>query len=294
MRNADLKTKTPRFHGRNLQRGQAKTGVSRSVAELMNLSGRRSLVTGGTGHIGRIAAEALSELGATVAVMDVDPAACTQQAAKLSQGRTGRAVPIACDLSDEAMTRRAIRLAAEKLQGLDILVHCAAYVGTTDADGWACAFDEQTVEAWDASMRVNLTSAFVMAQEARALLAASGHGSVILLASIYGLVGPDERLYTETSMGHPAGYDASKGGLLQLTRYLASVLAPRVRVNAISPGGVLRDQPKAFQERYVARTPMARMATEEDVKGAVAYLASDLSAYVTGHNLVVDGGWTAW
>lgn len=267
---------------------------SRSIRELMGLSGRRALVTGGTGHLGRIAAEALSELGATVAVMDVGASACDQEAARLSRGRRGRAVPIACDVSDEAKTRRAIRLAASKMHGLDILVHCAAYVGTTRANGWACAFDEQTVRAWDAAMRVNLTAAFVMAQEARVLLAASGHGSVILFASIYGLVGPDERLYAETSMGHPAGYDASKGGLLQLTRYLASVLAPRVRVNAISPGGVLRGQPKAFQDRYVARTPMGRMATEEDVKGAVAYLASDLSAYVTGHNLVVDGGWTAW
>ena len=95
-------------------------------------------------------------------------------------------------------------------------------------------------------------------------------------------------------MANPAGYAASKGGLLQLTRYLATLLAPRVRVNAISPGGVWRDQPEAFHQRYLARTPLGRMATEEDLKGAIAYLASDLSAYVTGHNLVVDGGWTAW
>jgi NAD(P)-dependent dehydrogenase (short-subunit alcohol dehydrogenase family) len=95
-------------------------------------------------------------------------------------------------------------------------------------------------------------------------------------------------------MQHPAAYGASKAGLLQLTRYFASVLAPQVRVNALTPGGVWRDQPNAFHERYKERTPMARMAVEEDFKGAAAYLASDLSAYVTGQNLVVDGGWTAW
>jgi len=95
-------------------------------------------------------------------------------------------------------------------------------------------------------------------------------------------------------MANPAGYNASKGGVLQLTRYLATVLAPRTRVNAISPGGVWRQQPDVFRQRYEARTPLARMAAEEDLKGAVAYLASDLSAYVTGQNLVVDGGWTAW
>ncbi len=95
-------------------------------------------------------------------------------------------------------------------------------------------------------------------------------------------------------MAQPAGYGASKGGVLQLTRYLATTLAPRVRVNAISPGGVWRQQPDAFHQRYISRTPLGRMAAEEDLKGAVAYLASDLSSYVTGHNLAVDGGWTAW
>jgi len=95
-------------------------------------------------------------------------------------------------------------------------------------------------------------------------------------------------------MANPSGYGASKGGLLQLMRHLATVLAPEVRVNAISPGGVWRQQPEAFHDRYRARTPLGRMATEEDLKGAAAYLASDLSSYVTGHNLIVDGGWTAW
>jgi NAD(P)-dependent dehydrogenase (short-subunit alcohol dehydrogenase family) len=95
-------------------------------------------------------------------------------------------------------------------------------------------------------------------------------------------------------MNNAAGYAASKGGLLQLMRYLSTLLAPEVRVNAISPGGVWRGQPEAFHERYKARTPLGRMAREEDLKGAICYLASDLSLYVTGHNLVVDGGWTAW
>jgi NAD(P)-dependent dehydrogenase (short-subunit alcohol dehydrogenase family) len=101
-------------------------------------------------------------------------------------------------------------------------------------------------------------------------------------------------LYADTTMANPAGYGASKGGLLQLTRYLATVLAPEVRVNAISPGGIWRNQPDIFRERYENRTPLQRMGTEEDLKGVVMFLSSDLSAYVTGQNLVVDGGWTAW
>jgi NAD(P)-dependent dehydrogenase (short-subunit alcohol dehydrogenase family) len=143
-------------------------------------------------------------------------------------------------------------------------------------------------------LEVNVTAPFILAQTCAEALSASGHGSVINILSIYGLVGPDFSLYEGTPLGNPAAYGASKGGLLQLTRYLATALAPAIRVNAITPGGVFRDQAQSFRKRYVDRTPLGRMATEEDFKGAVAYLASDLSKYVTGSNLVVDGGWTAW
>ena len=266
----------------------------KSISQLMDLSGRAALVTGGAGHIGLAVGEALGELGATIAVLDLDEAGCRKRVDELSQFGRAPAVPIPCDLTDESATRGAVRQAVKEMGGLDIIVHCAAYVGTTPVSGWAVPFEQQTVEAWDAALRVNLTSAFTVVQEAKETLSAFGRGSVILFSSIYGLVGPQMDLYAGTAMANPAGYGASKGGLLQLVRYLATVLAPRIRVNAISPGGVWRNQPEAFHECYVSRTPLGRMATEEDLKGAVAYLASDLSAYVTGHNLVVDGGWTAW
>lgn len=253
----------------------------RSIRELSDLRGRRALVAGGAGHIGRAAVETLIELGAAVAVCD------------LGEGPEG-ATAIRCDLADEDSTREAVRGTVRALGGLDVLVHTAALVGQTELPGWSVPFEEQTVEAWDAALRVNLTSAFVLAHEARTALAESGHGSVILFGSTYGLVAPDLALYEGTAMSNPTAYGASKGGVLQLVRYLATTLAPAVRVNAISPGGVERGQPEAFQARYRARTPLRRMAVEEDLKGAVAYLASDLSAYVTGHDLVVDGGWTAW
>src|SRR6185436_14020356 len=155
-------------------------------------------------------------------------------------------------------------------------------------------FEQQTFDAFEAAMRVNVGSAFVAVQEARQALTESGHGSVILVGSLYGVVGPDMRLYEGTSMGNPAGYAVSKGGLLQLARYLATVLAPKVRVNCVSPGGIERGQPQVFQDRYIARTPLARMGTEEDIKGAIAYLATDLSSYTTGQHLIIDGGFTAW
>jgi len=249
----------------------------RPVAELGDLTGRRAVVAGGAGHLGSAAVETLLEQGASVVVVD--------QAAHDG---------IVCDLADEAATRAAVHAAAEQLGGIDVIVHAAALVGTSERAGWAVPFDEQTVASWDEALSVNLTSAFVLVHEARDLLAASGRGSVILFGSIYGLVGPDPSLYEGTELANPTAYGVSKGGLLQLVRYLATTLAPRVRVNAISPGGVERGQSPAFLDRYRARTPLGRLATEEDVKGAVAFLASDLSAYVTGHNLVVDGGWTAW
>jgi NAD(P)-dependent dehydrogenase (short-subunit alcohol dehydrogenase family) len=266
----------------------------RSVANLMDLSGKKALVTGGAGHIGLAVEEALVELGATVSVLDVDAEACNQRVAALTKIRADCAVSMTCDLRDEKQTRLAVNQTVDRLGGLDILVHCAAYVGTTDAPGWAVPFEQQSVEAWDSAIRVNLTAPFIMAQEAMGVLSKSGHGSIILLGSIYGLTGPDMRIYDGTDMANPAGYGASKGGILQLTRHLATILAPKVRVNAISPGGVWRDQPESFHQGYNSRTPIGRMAREEDLKGAVVYLASDLSEYVTGHNLVVDGGWTAW
>lgn len=266
----------------------------KSLAELMDLRGRKALITGGAGHIGGVAAEGLDELGATVSILDLDQIACQERVESLTRHGRKQGVALSCDLLDEQATRGALRKASAAMSGLDILVHCAAYVGTTRAPGWAVPFEQQTVGAWDAAMRVNLTAAFVMVQEARETLCASGHGSVILFGSTYGLVGPDKHLYEGTTMSNSAGYAASKGGVLQLTRYLATLLAPRVRVNSITPGGVWRNQPEVFHQRYVARTPLGRMATEQDLKGAVAYLASDLSEYVTGHNLVVDGGWTIW
>ena len=266
----------------------------RSVKALMNLSGRKALVVGGAGHIGGAVADGLAELGAIVSILDLDEAACEAKLSSLAEYGNHGGAAVRCDLRDEKDTRRSIQAAISHMEGMDIIVHCAAFVGTTQMDGWAVPFEEQSVDAWDAAIRVNLTSAFVIAQEARIALAASGHGSVIFFGSTYGIVGTDLRLYENTEMANPPGYAASKGGVIQLSRHLATVMAPNVRVNSITPGGVWRGQPESFHEQYVSRTPLKRMATEQDLKGAAVYLASDMSEYVTGHNLVVDGGWTAW
>jgi NAD(P)-dependent dehydrogenase (short-subunit alcohol dehydrogenase family) len=266
----------------------------RTLKQLMDLTGRSALVTGGAGHIGSVICETLAELGASIAVVDLDQSACDSVSQRLESTYGVKTSGHAVDLNDLDAVRSTPGQVVNELGSLDILVHCAAYGGDTKFPGWAVPFDQQSAEAWERALRVNLTSAFVLAQAAGQPLVDSHHGSIVFVSSIYGISGPDMSLYDGTSMANPAGYGASKGGLLQLMRYLATVLAPSIRVNAMSPGGVVRQQPEVFQQRYEKRTPLDRMATEEDFKGAIAYLASDLSEYVTGHNLVVDGGWTTW
>ena len=177
---------------------------------------------------------------------------------------------------------------------LDVFVNTAAFVGTSNLEGWATPFEQQTVDTWRRALEVNLTSMFHLTQALMPKLRLSGSASIINIASTYATWGPDWGLYEGTEMANPAAYAASKGGLLQFTRWLATTIAPDVRVNAISPGGVFRGQPEVFVERYEKRTPMGRMAKEDDFVGAAVYLATDLSSYVTGQNLAVDGGWGVW
>ena len=225
----------------------------RTLKQLMDLQNRVALITGGAGHIGRAIGESLAELGAAIAVLDIEQAAAEKVAADLTQNYDVKTSALAVDLDDVTAVKAAPARVAREFGRLDILIHSAAYGGDTKFPGWAVPFDQQTTEAWDRALRVNLTSAFVLAQAAQQPLTDSGHGSIVFISSIYGLVGPDMSLYEGTSMANPAGYGASKGGLLQLTKHLATVLAPHVRVNAISPGGVWRQQPDRFHERYRAR-----------------------------------------
>lgn len=266
----------------------------RTLSDLMHLDGRTALVTGGTGHIGGAMAEALAELGCAVALADLRADACTAAAAALTERYGVRATGVALNLEQEDEVRAAPGRVAEALGGLDIIVNCAAFVGTSGLEGWVTTFEKQSIATWRRALEVNLTAPTLLVQAALPQLRAGGHGSVINVGSIYGLVGPDWGLYEGTAMGNPAAYAASKGGLMQMTRWLATTLAPDVRVNAIAPGGVERNTPEPFFSRYSGRTPLGRMGREEDFKGAAAFLASDQSAWMTGQCLVIDGGWTVW
>lgn len=266
----------------------------KTLKQLMDLKGRVALITGGAGHIGSVIAETYAELGASVVLLDRDDAQSTHHVKHLEKEYSVKAASLVVDLEQEKQLK-SVPTHVHKLFGrLDILVHAAALVGTSQLPGWNVPFEEQSVATWRRALEINLTSVFSVTQALTPMLSASGHGSIITIGSIHALGGPHMHLYEGTPMGNPAAYGVSKAGLLQLTRWLSSVMAPAVRANMITLGGVLRGHTDPFLSRYKERTPMQRMATEEDVKGAAAYLASDASAYVTGHNLIVDGGWTAW
>lgn len=270
------------------------TGM-RPLHQLMDLRGRLALVTGGAGHVGRTAGETFAELGANLVLLDRDEAAVRWAAEDLIERFGVDVQPLVCDLECDEVAARTVAEAGARAGRLDVLVNAAAFVGTSELPGWASPFEEQSVTTWSRALQVNLTAPFAIVQAATPLLrAASAGGVVINVSSIYGSLGPDPRLYEGLGMGNPAAYAASKGGLEQLTRWLATTLAPAIRVNAVAPGGIERGQAAEFQRRYREHAPLRRMATEEDLKGAFAFLGTDLSLYVTGHVLMVDGGWQAW
>lgn len=266
----------------------------KTLSNLMNLEQRVAVVTGGTGYLGGAIAETLAELGCTICLIDRPGSPLSDRCDAIANTWEVKTFPLEVNLEDEQERNQVLGFIQSNLGGLDILVNNAAFVGDSHLQGWSVPFEEQRLDTWRRAFEVNLTAAFHLSQSLAPLLKIGGKGSIINIGSIYGVLGPDMRLYKDLPMGNPAAYAASKGGLIQLTRWLSAVLSPEIRVNCISPGGIARGQPDLFVERYVARTPLQRMGTEEDIKGAIAYFASDLSQWVTGENLMVDGGWSVW
>ncbi len=258
-----------------------------SVADLFDLDGKTALVTGGAGQLGTAFSEALHSAGACVAVADLDSdGAGTVCAAIDGSGET--AIPIEVDVADECDVEEMTKRVIARFGSLDILVNNA---------GIACftPFEERTVDEFDRVIEVNLKGLFLCAQKSARVMGDSGGGVMVNVGSIYGVVSADQRIYGDSGRNSSEVYAATKGGVVSITRYLSAYLAPRnIRVNCLSPGGVFNHQDPFMVEKYSDRTPMGRMATVEDLKGAIVFLASDASRYVTGHNLVVDGGWTAW
>lgn len=252
-----------------------------------DLSGKVLIVTGGAGLIGEEICRAFAEHeGTVVVVVDINEDA----GRRLVDGINGEVKFYNTDITDESSVENLMESVLAAEERIDVLVN-TPYPRMED---YGNSYESVTVEGWRRNIDRHLTGYFLALQKASLVMKdQSEGGSIINLGSIYGLQGPDFNLYEGLDMTNPVEYAAIKGGILNLTRYLASYLGQYgVRVNAVSPGGVRDDQDEVFVERYSRKTPLGRMATPEDVAGAVVYLASDAAAYVTGHNLVVDGGFT--
>lgn len=264
------------------------------IKELTSLKGRRAVVTGAAGQIGKKIVDTLAELGADLILVDRSGKDLVNQKVDL-ESKWGVGVDFyECDLENENDRERLISSVKAENNSLNILVNNAAFIGETDLKGWVTRFEEQSIETWRRALEVNLTAAFHLSQKLMPLLKLGKGANIINVGSIYGEYGPDWGLYDGTNMGNPAAYAASKAGLIQLTRWLATTIAPEVRVNAISPGGISRNQDVEFVKRYVKRTPLKRMGCEDDLRGVILFLSTDLSSYVTGQNIFIDGGWGVW
>jgi NAD(P)-dependent dehydrogenase (short-subunit alcohol dehydrogenase family) len=268
--------------------------------EIFSLQGRTAIVTGAVGLLGREHCFAVGGAGAKVVVTDLDVDACHGLARELEAHHV-EALAVAADVRDPGAIERLRVEVLARFGSVDVLVNNAAIDDkfAPDAEVDASRFESYALERWSQSLAVNVTGTFICCQILGAEMARRGRGSIINVASTYSIVAPDQSLYVD-----PAGqqrffkspaYPTGKGAVVALSRYLSAYWGRSgVRVNALSPGGVEAGQDAHFVSNYSRRTPLGRMARRDEYRGALVFLASDASSYMTGSNLVVDGGWTAW
>jgi 2-deoxy-D-gluconate 3-dehydrogenase len=273
------------------------------IQDKFNLDGRAAIVTGGAGLLGKEFAKTLAEAGASVVVADIDGESAEAVAASLrDSGFQAMSFPL--DVTRAASTRDLVAETLSRFGRLDILVNSAALDPKFDADALTKGitpgkFEDYPLDQWNAALNVNLTGMFLVTQACVAPMIAQGkRGSIINICSTYGLNGPDQRIYIKDGKRvayKPVYYTVTKAGVLGFTKYLAAYYAEtEIRVNALTPGGVYNDHDETFTRNYAAKTILGRMARKDEMNGALLFLASDASSYMTGANLVVDGGWTAW
>ena len=245
---------------------------------MSNLKNKIIVVTGGSGLLGTAMINDLKLKGATALNFEVN------QLDDLNEGIIG------CDVTNEISVKRALDLIIDKFGRIDGWVN-NAYPRTAD---WGNKFEEVSLKSWQKNVDFQLNSVFVCAQKVLEIMKNQKRGAMVNMASIYGILGPDFSVYKGTEMTMPAAYAAIKGGVVNFTRYLASYYAPYgVRINCVSPGGIFNNQNDVFVKQYESKVPMGRMGRSQEIAGPVSFLLSDESSYISGHNLLVDGGWAA-
>lgn len=265
--------------------------------DLFDLSGRIAVVTGAAGLLGKQHCRALARAGATVVAVDLSEDASAKVAAELPG-----AVGFAADITKKPSLERLRDAILGRFERVDVLVNNAAIndmFESPQASADLSRFENYPLELFQRSLDVNVTGTFLASQVLGTEMAKRGKGSIVNIASTYGVVAPDQSIYKKPDGTQPffksASYPTTKGAVLAFTRFLAAYWGHAgVRVNALSPGGVENGQDAYFIENYSAKTPLGRMSKPDELAGAIVFLASDASSYVTGSNVVVDGGWTAW
>lgn len=272
-----------------------------TVLKKFDMTGKTAIVTGAAGLLGKQFSLTLAQAGASVVLADLDESLAESQALFLREQGL-RAVAVAVDVTDPVSVKAMVKTALEAFGSVDVLVNSAALdpkfdPANLDSQG-ANAFESYSLESWRQSLDVNLTGTFLATQAAVQPMLAQGKGVIVNICSIYGLNGPDQRIYPEENgqkRFKPVDYSVTKAGLLGFTRYLAAYYAGRnIRVNALTPGGIFNGHDNEFVENYTARAILGRMADLDEVNAAMLFLCSDASSYMTGSNLIIDGGWTAW
>jgi 2-deoxy-D-gluconate 3-dehydrogenase len=273
------------------------------IQEKFDLTNRVAVVTGGGGQLGTEFCKTLAEAGAAVVVADLlmDHA---KRTAKLLTDSGYNCMPFQLDVTSIESTRGVVAGTLKRFSRIDILVNCAALDPKFDPDAAARgiapgAFEDYPLKQWNEALNVNLTGIFLMTQASvKPMIEQGKRGSIINICSTYGLNGPDQRIYIKDGKRvafKPAYYTTTKAGVMGFTKYLAAYYAEtEIRVNALTPGGVFNNHEEYFVKNYSAKTILGRMARKDEMNGALLFLASDASSYMTGNNLIVDGGWTAW
>ena len=275
--------------------------MTESILEKFGMAQKTVIVTGAAGLLGKQFSLALAQAGAKVLLADLAVDIAAQNATDLKNLKLSAAAT-KVDVTDPASTRAMVQTALDSFGSVDVLINSAALDPKFDPESvglqGANAFESYSLDSWRKALDVNLTGMFLASQAAVIPMLQQGSGVIVNISSMYGLVGPDQRLYErpdDSRSFKPAYYSVAKAGVLGFTRYLAAYYAGKnIRVNALTPGGVYNGHDEVFTKQYSNRTVLGRMANIDEMSAAMLFLCSDASSYMTGSNLVVDGGWTAW
>jgi NAD(P)-dependent dehydrogenase (short-subunit alcohol dehydrogenase family) len=274
---------------------QARGDASRTDA-LFDLTGRVAVVTGGGGFLGRQHAGILASRGAKIVIVDKDAAAAREATAVL-RAAGGIALPIRADLTKPAHVSALVRRTLAAYGRIDVLINNAAMTvkGGGRAAGYFAPFEDYPLDLWQRALHINLTGMFLVTQAIGRVMVKQRRGIVINMASDLGLIAPDHRIYEGESFNTPPSYSVCKSGVIGFTRYLATYWAQHgIRVNALAPAGMYDGHDARFVKKLSALIPLGRMAAKNEYQGAILFLASDASSFMTGATLVVDGGRTSW